>query len=166
MLGSCYNRVARPTGLEQGLRVTSALGALFLGIAGIEFHKSKGQHILKNPLVVQSSVEKSGIKATDIVLEIGPGTGNLTMKLLEKAKKVIAVELDHRMVRPPGCFKHCLPKLLELLFGLLSVPVAVLQVTELSRRVQGSPFSAQLQVRKNAHCVLQRGQLVSVSDEG
>jgi 18S rRNA (adenine1779-N6/adenine1780-N6)-dimethyltransferase len=66
--------------------------------AGLEFHKSKGQHILKNPLVVQSIVDKAGIKATDTVLEIGPGTGNLTMKLLEKAKKVVAIELDPRMV--------------------------------------------------------------------
>ena len=41
--------------------------------AGIEFHKSKGQHILKNPLVVQSIVDKAGIKSTDVVLEIGPG---------------------------------------------------------------------------------------------
>ena len=32
-----------------------------------------------------------------MVLEIGPGTGNLTVKILEKAKKVIAVELDPRM---------------------------------------------------------------------
>ena len=68
--------------------------------AGIEFHKSKGQHILKNPLVVQSIVDKAGIKSTDVVLEIGPGTGNLTMKLLEAAKRVVAVELDTRMVRP------------------------------------------------------------------
>ena len=67
--------------------------------AGIEFHKSKGQHILKNPLVVQSIVDKAGIKSTDVVLEIGPGTGNLTVKLLERAKRVIAVEYDHRMVR-------------------------------------------------------------------
>lgn len=41
----------------------------------LEFHKSKGQHILKNPLVVQSIVDKAGIKNTDVVLEIGPGTG-------------------------------------------------------------------------------------------
>ena len=66
---------------------------------GLEFYKSKGQHILKNPLVVQSIVDKAGIKSTDVVLEIGPGTGNLTMKLLEKAKKVVAIELDPRMVR-------------------------------------------------------------------
>ena len=49
--------------------------------------------------MVQSIVEKAGIKSTDVVLEIGPGTGNLTMKLLERAKKVIAVEYDPRMVR-------------------------------------------------------------------
>ena len=42
--------------------------------------------------------EQAGVKSTDIVLEIGPGSGNLTMKLLEKAKKVIAIEYDARMV--------------------------------------------------------------------
>jgi 16S rRNA A1518/A1519 N6-dimethyltransferase RsmA/KsgA/DIM1 with predicted DNA glycosylase/AP lyase activity len=61
---------------------------------------------LKNPLVVQSIVDKSGIKSTDVVLEIGPGTGNLTMKLLEKAKKVIAIELDPRMVSSSGSKRH------------------------------------------------------------
>lgn len=48
-----------------------------VGVCRLEFHKSKGQHILKNPLVVQSIVDKSGIKSTDVVLEIGPGTGEL-----------------------------------------------------------------------------------------
>lgn len=43
-------------------------------------------------------VAKSGIRPTDVVLEIGPGTGNLTQLLLERAKKVIAIELDPRMV--------------------------------------------------------------------
>jgi 18S rRNA (adenine1779-N6/adenine1780-N6)-dimethyltransferase len=65
---------------------------------GISFHKSKGQHILKNPLLVDTIVQKSGIKPTDVVLEIGPGTGNLTKKLLDAGKKVIAVEIDPRMV--------------------------------------------------------------------
>lgn len=69
------------------------------GVHTIEFHKSKGQHILKNPLVVDSIVEKAGVKSTDVVLEIGPGTGNLTVKLLAAAKKVIAIEYDPRMVR-------------------------------------------------------------------
>jgi len=48
--------------------------------------------------MLHSIVEKSAIRTTDIVLEIGPGTGNLTALLLEKAKKVIAIEIDPRMV--------------------------------------------------------------------
>jgi 18S rRNA (adenine1779-N6/adenine1780-N6)-dimethyltransferase len=60
--------------------------------------KSKGQHFLKNPLVVNSIVEKARLKSTDVVLEIGPGTGNMTAKLLDVAKKVIAVEVDPRMI--------------------------------------------------------------------
>ncbi|KAH0726919.1 ribosomal RNA small subunit methyltransferase [Solanum tuberosum] len=83
---------------------------------GISFHKSKGQHILKNPLLVDSIVQKSGIKSTDVILEIGPGTGNLTKKLLEAGKSVIAVELDPRMV------------------------------LELQRRFQGTPLSNRLKV--------------------
>ncbi|CAH8824612.1 unnamed protein product [Trichobilharzia szidati] len=65
---------------------------------GIKFQKSKGQHILKNPLVINTMIEKAGIKSTDSVLEIGSGTGNLTIKLLEKGRKVYAFEIDPRMV--------------------------------------------------------------------
>jgi spermidine synthase len=42
-------------------------------------------------------VLKAELKQSDVVLEIGPGTGNLTTKILDHAKKVIAVELDPRM---------------------------------------------------------------------
>ncbi|CAN6657716.1 dimethyladenosine transferase [Trichomonascus vanleenenianus] len=56
-----------------------------------------GQHILKNPLIAQGIVDKADIRPSDIVLEVGPGTGNLTEKILEKARKVIAVEMDPRM---------------------------------------------------------------------
>jgi 18S rRNA (adenine1779-N6/adenine1780-N6)-dimethyltransferase len=48
--------------------------------------------------VVTAIVDKAGVKSTDVVLEIGPGTGNLTNLLLQKAKKVIAIEIDSRMV--------------------------------------------------------------------
>lgn len=59
-----------------------------------------GQHILKNPGVSEAIVNKADLKPTDVVLEVGPGTGNLSVRILEKAKKVIAVELD------PGCGSH------------------------------------------------------------
>lgn len=41
-------------------------------------------------------VDKAALRATDVVLEIGSGTGNMTVKLLDKAKKVIACEVDVR----------------------------------------------------------------------
>lgn len=69
-----------------------------LGHRGIEFKKHHGQHILANPLIVKTIVEKAGVKSTDTVLEVGPGTGNLTMKLLDAAKKVVAYEVDSRMI--------------------------------------------------------------------
>lgn len=81
---------------------------------GLRFNKSFGQHILKNALAVENMVEKAGIYPSDRVLEIGPGTGNLTMKLLEKANEVVVFEIDHRMA------------------------------AELEKRVQGGPFRNKL----------------------
>ncbi|KAF4335609.1 dimethyladenosine transferase dimethyltransferase [Fusarium beomiforme] len=62
-----------------------------------KFNTNFGQHILKNPGVADAIVEKSFLKPTDIVLEIGPGTGNLSVRILERAKKLIAIEYDPRM---------------------------------------------------------------------
>jgi len=58
-----------------------------------------GQHFLKNPAVVTSIIQKAGVMPTDVVLEIGPGTGNMTVPLLQKSKSVVALEFDPRMVR-------------------------------------------------------------------
>lgn len=73
-------------------------GKQVLGHRGFEFKKVHGQHILRNPLIVNSIIQKAGVKKTDTVLEVGPGTGNLTVKLLEAGKKVIAFEVDSRMI--------------------------------------------------------------------
>lgn len=61
-------------------------------------------------------VEKSAVRGTDVVLEIGPGTGNMTVKILEKVKKLIACEIDPRLV------------------------------AELQKRVQGTPYQSKLQI--------------------
>ncbi|KAK7931704.1 S-adenosyl-L-methionine-dependent methyltransferase [Apiospora marii] len=58
---------------------------------------SYGQHILKNPGIADAIVQKAFIKETDTVLEVGPGTGNISIRILEKARKLIAVEIDPRM---------------------------------------------------------------------
>lgn len=64
----------------------------------IYFYKSRGQHILTNPRILDTIVQKSAINPSDTVLEIGPGTGNLTLKLLEASREVVAIEIDQRMV--------------------------------------------------------------------
>ena len=40
---------------------------------------------------------KANLRPTDQVLEVGPGTGNLTVRILEKAKQCTAIEMDPRM---------------------------------------------------------------------
>ena len=79
-------------------RVTRSLNEAEVKASGFGLTKLHGQHLLVNPLIIKSIIEKTDIKPSDVILEIGPGTGNLTMALLEKAKKVIAVEIDPRMV--------------------------------------------------------------------
>ena len=65
---------------------------------GIRADKSLGQNFLINEDVVNSIVNSSNINKEDLIIEIGPGLGTLTSFLLEKAGKVIAVELDKRMI--------------------------------------------------------------------
>ncbi|ELA42462.1 dimethyladenosine transferase [Vittaforma corneae ATCC 50505] len=65
----------------------------------IKLKKSEGQHILKNHGLIDTIIEKAHVKHTDTVLEIGAGTGSITLKLLQKAKKVIAYETDKKLAR-------------------------------------------------------------------
>lgn len=61
---------------------------------GMKAKKSLGQNFLKSKLALRKIVEAGEIKSGDVILEIGPGRGALTEKLLEKAGLVIAVEND------------------------------------------------------------------------
>ncbi|CAI4052637.1 hypothetical protein SKDZ_16G0120 [Saccharomyces kudriavzevii ZP591] len=81
-----------------------------------KFNTDLGQHILKNPLVAQGIVDKAQIRPSDVVLEVGPGTGNLTVRILEQAKNVVAVEMDPRMA------------------------------AELTKRVRGTPVEKKLEI--------------------
>mmetsp|Transcript_30530 Transcript_30530/g.76615 ORF Transcript_30530/g.76615 Transcript_30530/m.76615 type:complete len:319 (-) Transcript_30530:46-1002(-) len=92
--------------------VASAMGS----VKEFAMNKSLGQHLLTNPQILDAIVKKAELRSTDTVLEIGPGTGNLTVRLLAKVKKVIAVEFDPRMV------------------------------AELQKRVMGTPFQNKLEI--------------------
>lgn len=64
----------------------------------IRANKSLGQNFLIDQNVIENIVECSDISKQDLIIEIGPGLGTLTEYLIEKAMKVICVELDKRMV--------------------------------------------------------------------
>ena len=64
----------------------------------IEANKKLGQNFLINENVVDKIVDSAEISKDDLVIEIGPGLGTLTSKILEKAGKVICIELDNRMI--------------------------------------------------------------------
>ncbi|RLC37253.1 ribosomal RNA small subunit methyltransferase A [Candidatus Falkowbacteria bacterium] len=60
--------------------------------------RSRGQNFLITENVYDKIIKAADLNKNDTVLEIGPGLGFLTEKLAEKAEKVIAVELDDKIV--------------------------------------------------------------------
>lgn len=65
---------------------------------GITANKKLGQNFLIDENVIDTIADASNITNEDLIIEIGPGLGTLTKKLLEKAGKVICIELDDRMI--------------------------------------------------------------------
>ena len=61
-------------------------------------NKGYGQNFLIDQNVVDGILEKAEVNKNDLIIEIGPGLGNLTSPLLESAGKVICIELDPKMV--------------------------------------------------------------------
>jgi len=59
--------------------------------------KSLGQHFLIDKKVLKKIIQAASLSKKDIVLEIGPGIGTLTLELSPRVKKVIAVEKDKKM---------------------------------------------------------------------
>lgn len=69
-----------------------------LGSHGFTFSKAMGQNFLVNPGVCPRMAEMCGADGEKGVLEIGPGIGVLTNELCKVAKKVVAIELDTRLL--------------------------------------------------------------------
>lgn len=64
---------------------------------GLRANKKLGQNFLINEEIINQIIEKADVNKNDTIIEIGPGLGSLTAKLLENANKVIAIELDSNM---------------------------------------------------------------------
>lgn len=61
---------------------------------GVRPTKQRGQNFVIDANTVRRIVAASGVTAADVVVEVGPGLGSLTLGLLEVADRVVAIELD------------------------------------------------------------------------
>src|SRR4029434_4987392 len=66
---------------------------------GVEPYPSKrlGQHFLRDQRTIHRIIEALAPKSDETIVEIGPGTGALTSLLVERARRVIAVEFDNKL---------------------------------------------------------------------
>ncbi|MBI3970117.1 MAG: ribosomal RNA small subunit methyltransferase A [Chloroflexi bacterium] len=65
---------------------------------GVWLTKARGQHLLVDREVLQWIVDAAELRPDDEVLEVGPGAGVLTLELSRRAKRVVAIEVDPRLV--------------------------------------------------------------------
>lgn len=91
--------------------------------------KKWGQNFVIDPNTVRRIADLAHLTADDVVLEIGPGVGSLTLALLERAGSVIAVEIDPRLAdRLPKTVQEQAP---EHAAHLTVITADALSVTEL-----------------------------------
>jgi len=64
---------------------------------GIRSVKTLGQHFLVDPNITRKIVSLAGVGAGDAVVEVGPGTGTLTLALADTGARVVAYEIDQAL---------------------------------------------------------------------
>ena len=86
--------------------MTPAAGPRLLGPAEVRLlaerldlrpTKQRGQNFVIDPNTVRRIVRESGITGADVVVEVGPGLGSLTLALLDVADRVVAIEVDDKL---------------------------------------------------------------------
>lgn len=125
--------------------MTSSAGPRLLGPAevrsladrfGIRPTKQRGQNFVIDANTVRRIVRESGVRDGEVVLEVGPGLGSLTLALLEAGAEVTAIEVDPLLAEAlPGTIAEFAPDLVE---RVRVVPADALRIDE----VPGPPPTA------------------------
>lgn len=96
---------------------------------GLRPTKQRGQNFVHDPNTVRRIVALSGVGPDDVVLEVGPGLGSLTLGLLETGAQVTAIEIESSLARRlPETVAHRMPAHAD---ALRVVEADALQVTDL-----------------------------------
>lgn len=109
-----------------------------------KFHpkKSRGQNFLIHENVIESIVRLLDLDREDQVLEIGPGLGFLTRRLLERAGKVWAVEIDDALVQRLRLSEFAAVANFNLIHGdILETPLADILPKQKLKLVGNLPYS-------------------------
>ena len=107
-------------------------------------NKRLGQNFLINEDVVHKIVETANVSNEDLVIEIGPGLGTLTKVLLEKAGKVICIELDKRMTEILNDRFSLYPNFSLINEDVLKVDISKLISDNKSEKIQTAKIVANL----------------------
>ncbi|GAA1234999.1 MULTISPECIES: 16S rRNA (adenine(1518)-N(6)/adenine(1519)-N(6))-dimethyltransferase RsmA [Janibacter] len=86
------------TGSDVQLLGAAAIREL-AGRLGVAPTKQWGQNFVVDANTVRRIVRAGDVGAQDVVVEVGPGLGSLTLALLEQARRVVAIEIDPRLAR-------------------------------------------------------------------
>ena len=91
--------------------------------------KQRGQNFVIDPNTVRRIVRESGIGSDDVVVEVGPGLGSLTLALLEVAARVVALEVDDKLAgRLPATVAAYAPEQADRLEVVLADALRVAEV--------------------------------------
>ena len=107
-----------------------------------KFKHSLGQNFIVDEFLLEDIADESGITKDDFVLEIGPGNGALTRCLCDRAKKVVAVEID----------KSLIPLLKSNLKDYENVSIINADFMELDFQTIINEFGCEPGTRRGEHC--------------
>lgn len=83
--------------IEKGVRNLRSAGLLKTS-SGFSPKKSLGQHFLVDPWFIHTLISNAALQASDLILEIGPGLGALTIPIARSVRHVVAVEKDKELI--------------------------------------------------------------------
>jgi len=96
--------------------------AAFLHAHGVHPRKRLGQNFLTDPVALESIVAAADLSPDDLVVEVGAGVGTLTRSLAERAGRIVAVELDDRLVELLGERMAAFPQVQIVHGDILKLP--------------------------------------------
>jgi 16S rRNA (adenine1518-N6/adenine1519-N6)-dimethyltransferase len=108
---------------------------------GVQPTKQRGQNFVIDANTVRRIVRTADVRADDVVLEIGPGLGSLTLALLQSADRVVAVEVDDQLAAGlPATVRARLPHRADH-FTLVHADAMQVDATQ-TDRIHGEPPTA------------------------